>query len=90
MGIGFWLLLILVPILMLPLGISGGAAFDPTGLRIEDRHVTTLLLTFGLGLVVEDVLKVIFGAESACARRPPIPGASDCVRHFPSALSCRS
>src|SRR6185295_10902637 len=42
----------------------------------KDRHVTTLLVTFGLGLIVEDVLKVIFGANT---QRPPtpIPGATE-------------
>ena len=42
----------------------------------KDRHVTTLLLTFGLALILEDLLKVVFGPNT---QRPPtpIPGASE-------------
>ena len=35
-----------------------------------DRHVTTLLLTLGLGLVIEEALKVVFGPNT---QRPPTP-----------------
>jgi branched-chain amino acid transport system permease protein len=76
MGVGFWFLLVLVPILMVPLGMAAERLLIRPVFDSKDRHVTTLLVTFGLGLVVEDVLKVIFGANT---QRPPtpIPGATE-------------
>ena len=75
-GIGFWFLLVLVPILMIPLGMVAERLLIRPVFDSKDRHVTTLLVTFGLGLIVEDVLKVIFGANT---QRPPtpIPGATE-------------
>ena len=69
-GVGFWFLLVLVPILMIPLGMAAERLLIRPVFDLKDRHVTTLLVTFGLGLVVEDVLKVIFGANT---QRPPTP-----------------
>jgi branched-chain amino acid transport system permease protein len=75
-GVPFWLLLILVPLLMLPIGYVVERALIQRVFHGGDRHVTTLLLTFGLGLVLEDVFKLIFGPNPY---RPetPIPGAVD-------------
>jgi branched-chain amino acid transport system permease protein len=75
-GIGFWFLLALVPVLMIPLGIVAERLLIRPVFDSKDRHVTTLLVTFGLGLIVEDVLKVIFGANT---QRPPtpVPGATE-------------
>ena len=75
-GVGFWFLLVLVPVLMIPLGMAAERLLIRPVFDSKDRHVTTLLVTFGLGLVVEDVLKVIFGANT---QRPPtpIPGATE-------------
>ncbi|MDA9547688.1 MULTISPECIES: branched-chain amino acid ABC transporter permease [Bradyrhizobium] len=75
-GVGFWFLLVLVPILMIPLGMVAERLLIRPVFDSKDRHVTTLLVTFGLGLVVEDGLKVIFGANT---QRPPtpIPGATE-------------
>ena len=49
-----------------------------------DRHVTTLLLTFGLGLVLEDAFRLVFGPNPYTARNPD-PGAVEVARHFPPA-----
>jgi branched-chain amino acid transport system permease protein len=75
-GIDFWLLLVLVPLLMLPLGYVVERGLIQRVFNTPDRHVSTLLLTFGLALVLEDVLKVIFGPNT---QRPPTPikGAID-------------
>jgi branched-chain amino acid transport system permease protein len=42
--------------------------------NLPDRHVTTLLLTFGLGLVIEEGLKVCLRLEHSAASTP-ISGA---------------
>lgn len=69
-GINFWLLLVLVPILMLPLGMIIERVLIRKVFDSGDRHVTTLLVTFGLGLIAEDLLKVGFGPNTF---RPPTP-----------------
>jgi len=75
-NIHFWFLIALVPLLMLPLGALIERVLIRKVFDTGDRHVTTLLVTFGLGLIVEDVLKAIFGPNTL---RPstPIPGASE-------------
>lgn len=73
-GISFWLLLIIVPLVMVPVGFAVERGLIQRVFNMPDRHVTTLLLTFGLGLVLEEGLKIVFGANT---QRPPtpIPGA---------------
>jgi branched-chain amino acid transport system permease protein len=61
LGLPFWLLLILVPILMLPVGYVVERGLIQRVFNTGDRHVRTLLLTFGLGLVLEDAFKLVFG-----------------------------
>lgn len=75
-GISFWILLVLVPLLMLPVGYAVERGLIQRVFNLPDRHVTTLLLTFGLGLVIEEGLKIIFGSNT---QRPPTPisGAVD-------------
>jgi branched-chain amino acid transport system permease protein len=75
-GVSFWLLIVIVPLIMIPLGYVVESGLIQRVFNKPDRHVTTLLLTFGLGLVLEEVLKVIFGPNT---QRPPtpIPGAFD-------------
>lgn len=60
-GLPFWLLLILVPLLMLPVGYVVERGLIQRVFHTGERHVTTLLLTFGLGLVLEDVFRLVFG-----------------------------
>ena len=74
LGVPFWVLLVLVPLLMLPLGLVVERGLIQRVFHSGDRHVTTLLLTFGLGLVLEDAFKLVFGPNPY---RPdtPITGA---------------
>ena len=74
LGIPFWLLLVLVPLAMLPVGYAVERVLIQRVFNRPDRHVTTLLLTFGLGLVLEDAFRLGFGPNPY---RPetPIPGA---------------
>lgn len=80
-GINFWLLLLLVPAIMVLLGYVIERGLIQRVFNVPDRHVTTLLLTFGLGLVLEDVLKIVYGPNT---QRPPtpIPGAVDIFGMF--------
>ncbi|AXK79245.1 branched-chain amino acid ABC transporter permease [Pseudolabrys taiwanensis] len=76
LGINYWLLLAAVPILMLPLGMLTERVLVRPVFDSKDRHVTTLLVTFGFSLVAEDVLKLVFGPNT---QRPatPISGATE-------------
>jgi branched-chain amino acid transport system permease protein len=80
-GLNFWVMLALVPILMVPLGVLTERYLVRRVYGGKDRHVTTLLLTFGLALIIEDVLKLIFGPNP---HRPenPLPGAMDILGVF--------
>jgi branched-chain amino acid transport system permease protein len=69
-GISFWLLLLIVPLLMIPVGYAVERGLIQRVFNLPDRHVTTLLLTFGLGLVIEEGLKIVFGSNT---QRPPTP-----------------
>jgi branched-chain amino acid transport system permease protein len=73
-GVPFWLLLVLVPLLMLPIGYVVERGLIQRVFNSDDRHVTTLLLTFGFGLVLEDTLKLIFGPNPH-RLETPISGA---------------
>src|SRR6476661_10465672 len=61
LGLPFWLLLVLVPLAMLPVGYAVERVLIQRVFNRPDRHVTTLLLTFGLGLVLEDAFRLGFG-----------------------------
>lgn len=60
-GVPFWLLLLLVPLLMLPIGYAVERGLIQRVFHGGERHVSTLLLTFGFGLVLEDALRLGFG-----------------------------
>ena len=69
-GLPFWLLLILVPLVMLPVGYIVERGLIQRVFHAGERHVTTLLLTFGLGLVLEDTFGLVFGPNPY---KPDIP-----------------
>jgi branched-chain amino acid transport system permease protein len=75
-GLPFWLLLLLVPLVMLPVGYIVERGLIQRVFHSGERHVTTLLLTFGLGLVMEDAFRLVFGPNP---HKPevPISGAID-------------
>ena len=75
-GMNYWVLIALVPLLMVPLGVVTERYLIRRVYDGADRHVSTLLLTFGLGLIAEDVLRILFGPNT---HRPenPLPGATD-------------
>jgi branched-chain amino acid transport system permease protein len=74
MGMNFWIILAMVPCLMLPLGAAVERVLIRQVFNRKDRHLSTLLLTFGLSTIIEDLLRQIYGANPF---RPatPITGA---------------
>ncbi|SMF80210.1 amino acid/amide ABC transporter membrane protein 1, HAAT family [Tistlia consotensis] len=70
LGLSFWLLLFLVPLLMIPFGVLTERLLIRRVYDGPDRHVTTLLLTFGLSLIIEELLSIVFGPNT---QRPATP-----------------
>jgi branched-chain amino acid transport system permease protein len=69
-GLNFWLAVVLVPLLMIPLGIAIERLLIRRVYDSPDRHTLTLLLTLGLSMVAVDLLKIIFGPNT---ERPALP-----------------
>lgn len=83
-GVSFWLALALVPLIMAPLGYVTERWLIQRVFHHRERHILTLLLTFGLAIVIEDVLKLVFGPNPVRLEQP-ISGASEIVgMHFPN------
>lgn len=83
-GVSFWLCLIIVPVLMLPVGYVVERVLIQRVFDRKDRHVLTLLLTFGLGVVLEDAFRLIFGPNTV-RMDTPISGAADLFgMYFPN------
>jgi branched-chain amino acid transport system permease protein len=75
-GVDFWAALVLVPLIMLPIGYLTERALIQRVFHHKDRHILTLLLTFGMAIVLEDLFKLAYGPNSL---RPetPIAGATE-------------
>jgi branched-chain amino acid transport system permease protein len=80
-GVSFWLLLLLVPLLLVPAGFLIDRALIQRVFHQKERHMLTLLLTFGLAIVLEDVFKAVYGANTL---RPdaPISGGTELLGNF--------
>lgn len=81
LGVSFWLLLPLVPLLMVPLGYLAERLLVRRVFDHKDRHILTLLLTFGLSMILEDVYRLLYGPNTL---RPdtPVPGATEILGIF--------
>jgi branched-chain amino acid transport system permease protein len=75
-GISFWWTLILVPVLLIPFGVLMQELLIKKVFHHKDRHILTLLLTFGVATILEDLYKIIWGANTA-KPATPITGASE-------------
>lgn len=77
-GMSFWLALVVAPLLMVPIGYATERLLIQRVFHHKDRHILTLLLTFGLAVIAEDVFKLIWGPNP---HKPdaPISGASEFV-----------
>ncbi|MBS0327179.1 MAG: branched-chain amino acid ABC transporter permease [Proteobacteria bacterium] len=83
-GVNFWVCLVAVPVLMLPVGYVVERALIQRVFDRKDRHVLTLLLTFGLGVVLEDAFRVVYGPNTVRVDTP-IGGAAQILgMYFPN------
>ncbi len=81
LGLSFWWALAFTPLLMAALGYVTERGLIQRVFHSKDRHTLTLLLTFGVGTVLEDVLKIVFGANPMRVEAP-ITGATELVGLF--------
>lgn len=81
LGVGFWALLVLVPLLMLPIGWLAERWLIERVFHSRDRHILTLLLTFGLGMILEDLLKLVYGPNTLRLENP-IEGGTEILGMF--------
>lgn len=80
-GLSFWLALLLTPLVLAVLGYATERALIQRVFHSKDRHTLTLLLTFGVGVVMEDALKIVFGANPL-KLEAPISGATELLGLF--------
>jgi branched-chain amino acid transport system permease protein len=81
LGLSFWAALVLAPLIMAVLGYVTERGLVQRVFHSRDRHTLTLLLTFGLAVVLEDLLKIVFGANPLRVEAP-ITGATEMVGLF--------
>lgn len=75
-GLPFWWALLLTPPLMAIVGYATERALIQRVFHHKDRHTLTLLLTFGIAIILEDTLKIVFGANPLRIEQP-ITGATE-------------
>jgi len=75
-GVPFWWALVITPLLMAVIGYVTERALIQRVFHSKDRHTLTLLLTFGLAIIAEDALKIVFGANPL-RLEAPISGATE-------------
>jgi len=75
-GVPFWWALVITPLLMAIIGYVTERALIQRVFHSKDRHTLTLLLTFGLAIIAEDALKIVFGANPL-RLEAPISGATE-------------
>ena len=80
-GMSFWWALVLTPLLMAVLGFVTERGLIQRVFYSKDRHTLTLLLTFGVAVVLEDALKIAFGANPL-RLEAPISGATEMLGLF--------
>ena len=80
-GMSFWWALVLTPVLMAALGYVTERGLIQRVFHSKDRHTLTLLLTFGVAVVLEDALKIAFGANPL-RLEAPISGATEMLGLF--------
>lgn len=81
LGLSFWAAIALAPLIMAVLGYVTERALVQRVFHSRDRHTLTLLLTFGVAVVLEDLLKIVFGANPVRVESP-ITGATEMVGLF--------
>jgi branched-chain amino acid transport system permease protein len=76
LGLPFWWALLLTPLLMAVVGYATERMLIQRVFHSKDRHTLTLLLTFGIAIILEDLLKIVFGANPLRIEQP-ITGATE-------------
>jgi branched-chain amino acid transport system permease protein len=76
MGVSFWWALLLTPLLMAAMGYAMERGLIQQVFHSKDRHTLTLLLTFGMATVMEDDIKIVFGANPRSVEAP-VSGATE-------------
>jgi len=76
MGVSFWWALLLTPLLMAAMGYAMERGLIQQVFHSKDRHTLTLLLTFGMATVMEDAIKIVFGANPRSVEAP-VSGATE-------------
>ena len=87
-GLPFWWALALTPLLMAAVGYATERALIQRVFHSRDRHTLTLLLTFGIAIILEDILKIVFGANPLRSRflKLSIFASSPFSAHFHATL----
>lgn len=80
-GLSFWLVLVLTPAILAVVGYLTERSLVQRVFHTKDRHTLTLLLTFGVGVLMEDSLKIVFGANPL-RLEAPISGATEMLGLF--------
>ncbi len=75
-GVSFWVCLALVPVVMAGIGYFTERMLIQRVFHTKDRHILTLLLTFGLAIIAEDIFRLGYG-PNPYKPESPIPGASE-------------
>lgn len=81
LGLSFWWALAITPVLMAAIGYGMERGLIQRVFHSKDRHTLTLLLTFGVGVVLEDLLKILFGADPRRIEAP-IEGGTELLGLF--------
>ena len=76
LGLSFWWALVLTPLIMGALGYAMERSLIQRVFHSKDRHTLTLLLTFGMATVMEDAIKIAFGANPRSVEAP-VSGATE-------------
>lgn len=81
LGVSFGWLLVLVPLIMAPLGFAVERLLIQRVFHQKDRHTLTLLLTFGLAIILQDTYGLVYGSQSISTEMP-IGGATEVAGMF--------
>ncbi|CAN5306573.1 branched-chain amino acid ABC transporter permease [soil metagenome] len=84
LGVPFWGALALTPLIMAVLGYAVERGLIQRVFHSRDRHTLTLLLTFGIAIVLEDLLKIAFGANPLSIETPIAGGTELFGLFFPN------
>ena len=84
MGLSFWWALVLTPLIMGLFGYVMERGLIQRVFHSKDRHTLTLLLTFGMATVLEDAIKIVFGANPQRVEAPVSGGTELLGLFFPN------